>query len=118
MPKKTKKTVKTGAALSRDSGRLTYRELRNTPGLVWERLSHNEPLTLIADGEAKAIVIPVPDGDVTTALEAYQRGRAMLALRQIREKAKRNGTAEMPLEQINEVIREVRKERRRRARGE
>ena len=95
-----------------DGNRLTYRELRNTPGRVWERLANDEPLTLVADGEAKAVVIPVQDGDVATALEAYRRGRAMMALRQVRERARKNGTSKMTLAAINEVIREVRAERR------
>lgn len=99
------------------SGRLTYRELRNTPGRVWERLANDEPLTLVADGEAKAVVIPVQDGDVETALEAYRRGRAMIALRRIREQARRSGAAKLTLKEINEVVREVRRDRARHERG-
>jgi hypothetical protein len=100
------------AAESDRSGRLTYRELRNTPGRVWERLANDEPLTLVADGEAKAIVIPVQDGDVEGALEAYRRGRAVISLRRIREKARKSGAATMTLREINEVVREVRRGRR------
>ncbi|HUX33422.1 MAG TPA: hypothetical protein VMV51_06075 [Gemmatimonadaceae bacterium] len=117
MPKKPKKSATPRPPAKPESGRLTYRELRNTPGRVWERLSNDEPLTLVADGEAKAVLIPVPDGDVATALEAYRRGRALIALRRIREQARQNGTAAMTLEQINEVVREVRSEHRRRERG-
>jgi len=115
MPKKPKKSAKPAPKKS-DTSRLTYRELRNTPSLVWERLSNDEPLTLVADGEAKALVIPVQDGDVAIALEAYRRGRAMISLRRIRERARKNGASKMTLGEINEVIREVRAERR--ARGE
>ena len=120
MPKKPRKTATPRPPTKPagpENGRLTYRELRNTPGRVWERLSNDEPLTLVADGEAKAVLIPVPDGDVATALEAYRRGRALIALRRIREQARQNGTAAMTLEQINEVVREVRSEHRRRERG-
>ncbi len=118
MPGKRKRPSGKAPATRPESGRVSYRELRNTPGRVWERLANDEPLTLVADGEARALVIPVPDGDVATALEAYRRGRALIALRRIREKARRDATAELSLDQINEVVREVRRERRRRERGQ
>ncbi|MDE3151448.1 MAG: hypothetical protein KGL93_04310 [Gemmatimonadota bacterium] len=105
------------AAAPERAARVTYRELRNTPGRVWERLANDEPLTLVADGEAKAVVIPVPDGDVETALEAYRRGRALMALHRIREQAKRSGAARLTMKEINEIVREVRRERARRTRG-
>ena len=100
-------------ALAPESDRVSYRELRNTPGRVWERLARNEVLTLVADGSAKAIVIPVDDGNARDALEAYRRGRAMMAIASIRWAARGNGSAKMTLADINEVIRKTRAERRR-----
>lgn len=96
-----------------DSARVTYRELRNTPGRVWERLARNQILTLVAEGNAKAIVIPVDDGNVRDALEAYRRGRAMMAIAGIRRSARENGTSGMTLAEINVVIRKTRDERSR-----
>lgn len=92
--------------------RVTYRELRNTPGQVWERLSRDRPLTLFADGQAKALLIPIPDGDAAGAQEAYMRGRALLAVRRIQEAARQSGRSAMTLDQINRVIRDVRRELR------
>jgi hypothetical protein len=98
--------------------RLTYRELRNTPGRVWERLASDKPLTLVADGEPRAILIPINDGDAAGAYEAYVRGRAMLAMRRIQAEARRTGKDRMTLSEINEVIRKTRRERARQsARG-
>jgi hypothetical protein len=102
----------TGPVLAGTSDRVTYRELRNTPGRVWERLAGDRPLTLVADGEAKAILIPVPDGNVEAAYDAYVRGRAMLAVRSMQESARRSGASRMTLAEINRVIGEVRRERR------
>lgn len=96
-----------------ESDRVTYRELRNTPGRVWERLARNEVLTLVADGGAKALVIPVDDGNARDALEAYRRGRAMMAIANIRRAARANGASRMTLDDINDVIRKTRAERRR-----
>ena len=118
MPKKprlirTKTARPATRAPEPESDRVTYRELRNTPGRVWERLARNQVLTLVADGGAKAIVIPVDDGNVRDALEAYRRGRAMMAIANIRKTARGNGTSRMTLAEINDVIRKTRAERRR-----
>jgi hypothetical protein len=109
---KTSRVKKPARAPASESDRVTYRELRNTPGRVWERLAGNEILTLIAEGGAKALLIPVRDGDASAALEAYRRGRAMMALASMRRTARENGTSRMTLAEINEVIRETRAERR------
>ena len=94
------------------SGRsVTYRELRNTPGRIWERLANDQPLTLVADGEAKAIVIPVRAGDSEGALEAFRRGQAMMAVAEIRKQARETGASKLTLSEINAVIDEVRRER-------
>lgn len=104
---------KPAAPQESESDRVTYRELRNTPGRVWERLARNEILTLVADGSAKALVIPVDDGNASAALEAYRRGRSMMALARIRRAARKNGTARMTLAEINALIRKTRAERHR-----
>ena len=57
MPRKRKSSAlaprqRRTVAASDETGRVTYRELRNTPGRVWERLAGGGPRTLVADGEA------------------------------------------------------------------
>ena len=94
-----------------DGGRITYRELRNTPGRVWERLAEGQPVTLFADGEAKALVIPVRDGNASGAMEAYRRGRALMALDRVQAAARESGKDKLTLAEINKVIRDVRRER-------
>ena len=114
MPKNPKPTRDTPRlAPAPESDRVTYRELRNTPGRVWERLARREVLTLVADGSAKALVIPVEDGNAGDALEAYRRGRAMMAIASVRRAARENGASKLTLADVNEVIRKTRAERRR-----
>jgi hypothetical protein len=92
MPKNPKSTRdRPRATPAPESDRVTYRELRNTPGRVWERLARNEVLTLVADGSTKALVIPVEDGNAGDALEAYRRGRAMMAIASGRPPTEQNG---------------------------
>jgi hypothetical protein len=75
---------------------------------VWERLANDETLTLVAGGEAKALLIPIPDGDAAAAQEAYRRGRALIAVRRIQDEARRSGRSSMSVEDINEIIRATR----------
>ena len=109
-----KKPIKRVPSRSTDvppsTDRVTYRELRNTPGRVFERLASEETLTLVAEGVPKALVIPINDGDVETALEAYRRGRALLAMNRIQAKARMSGTNALSLAEINQMIRQVREE--------
>src|SRR5476649_163643 len=108
---RTKSTQAALPAPKSESDRVTYRELRNTPGRVWERLAANQILTLVADGREQGIVITINDGNAQDALEAYRRGRAMMAIASIRRAARANGTSKMTLAEINDVIRETREER-------
>lgn len=91
---------------------VTYRELRNTPAKVFERLADGEPLELVADGTTKALLIPVDDGDATAALDAWKRGRALLALARMQSAARRGGAADLSMTAINREIKTMRKTRR------
>jgi len=94
------------------SRRITYRDLRNTPAKVFERLAKGEPLELLSDGTTKAVLIPVEDDDPATALDAWRRGRALLALARIQSDSRRMGTSELGLPDITREIKSVRKNRR------
>ncbi len=91
---------------------ITYRDLRNTPGRVFERLAAGEPLTLVADGAGKALLIPITDGDADTALDAWRRGRALLALARLQSGARRTGAADLGRTEINAEVKAVRRARR------
>lgn len=93
---------------------ITYRDLRNTPGRVFERLAAGEPLSLVSEGTGKALLVPVEDGDVETALDAWRRGRALLALARLQAGARRSGTAKLSLKEVDAEIDSVRRARRRR----
>ena len=96
-----------------ESDRVTYRELRNTPGRVWERLDADEPLALVADGRPRALLIPLVDGDVRAAYEAFIRGRALLAAARIRKQVTAARTGPMGLKEVNDLIARTRQARRR-----
>ena len=95
---------------------ITYRELRNTPGRVFERLNAGEPLPFVAEGETKALLIPVEGGDVDTALEAWRRGRALVALGRLQAQARATGRDSLTSSDIADEVRAARGARRARER--
>jgi hypothetical protein len=95
---------------------ITYRELRNTPGRVFERLNAGEALPFVAEGETKALLIPVEGGDVDTALEAWRRGRALVALGRLQAQARATGRDSLTASDIADEVRAARGARRARER--
>lgn len=91
---------------------ITYRDLRNTPAKVFERLTSGEPLELVADGSTKAVLIPVDDGDSASVLDAWKRGRALLALARVQSASRHERTSGMTLPDITKEIKTLRKSRR------
>jgi antitoxin (DNA-binding transcriptional repressor) of toxin-antitoxin stability system len=96
---------------------ITYRDLRNTPRQVFERLAAGEPLSLMSEGEAKALLIPIEDGDVETAMEAWRRGRSFMALSRLQQAARASGAAGLGFDEIEAEVKAVRKARRKRETG-
>lgn len=66
---------------------------------------------LVADGETKAIVIPVAGEDPAEMILAYRRARALQAIRASQAAARRAGRSQMTLADINAEIRAVRRAR-------
>ncbi len=97
---------------------ITYRDIRNTPGRVFERLAAGEPLTRVADGTGKALLVPIEGGDVETALDAWRRGRALLAMARLQTGARRTGLSSLEPADIEAEVRAVRRARRRRESSE
>lgn len=96
---------------------ITYRDLRNTPGRVSESLAAGEYLSLVSEGVPKAVLIPVEDGDVATAIEAWRRGRGMIALQRLQQAARESeGSTLRPADIATEVSAARRARRRRESR--
>jgi len=93
------------------SKRVSYRDLRNEPARVFERLADGEPLELVSEGVTKALLIPVRDGNAAAALDAWRRGSAMAVLAQLQSDARDDGTAAMTLPDITAEIRASRQSR-------
>lgn len=93
---------------------LSYRDLRNTPGIVAERLADGRPVPLNIEGETRALVFPVRDGDDPAELaRELARVRFGILLRRAQAESVALGLDKLTMDDIDDLIAEVRAERMR-----
>jgi len=90
---------------------ITVRDLRNSPGKIWRRLSRERELIVTSKGRPIALLTPINGDDVEGTLAALRRARAQVAVSRMREAAAVAGADRMTLDEINEEIRQTRQER-------
>jgi hypothetical protein len=92
---------------------ISSRDLRNTPASVWKALRENEAVAVLSNGEPKAIMFEIEDGDVDTALQVLRRVRAQLAVSRLRAEAAGRGADKLTEDEIGAEIRAARSARTR-----
>jgi prevent-host-death family protein len=90
---------------------ITVRDLRNSPGKIWRRLSRERELIVTSKGRPIALLTPINEDDVEGTLAALRRARAQVAVSRMREASAVAGADRMTLDEINEEIRQTRQER-------
>ena len=92
---------------------LTIRDFRTRPRQAQNDLAKSGEAMLTSTGKPVALMIPVNSESLDSALSMVRRGRALLALQRIREQAKSRGLDRMNKSEIDQVITESRKARKR-----
>lgn len=88
---------------------IPYRNLRNEPSSVREKLSNEGELIVTNGGKPFALMIDIPENEnVEEILLMASRIRAQMAVRAIRSKARANGTDKISDAQIEDVIQKTR----------
>lgn len=86
------------------------------PRAVRERLAASEEMILTSNGRPMAVLMYVDaEDDPEDVLNAAREARSQIALRRIRERARRSGAAAMSEPEIDGVIAAARRERKRRS---
>ncbi len=93
---------------TRDVPPLTYRELRNTPGLVAERLVEGRPIPLLLDGEIRGVIFPTSAEELGALQQLWARQRLWATARAMQVDSARRGTDSMTMDDIDDVVAEVR----------
>ncbi len=85
------------------------RDLRIRPGAVWRDLKKERELVVMSNGRPVAIMVPVTGENLEDTLRKVRRGGLMDSIRRIQEQSVRNGTDNLTMEQIDEIIRGARR---------
>ncbi len=92
---------------------INFRTLRNTPSVVWQELSRSEAVAIVANGETRAIMVAVQDGDAEEAVDLVRQLRAQRALSRLRAAAQASGANELTEAEVEAEIEASRKGRTR-----
>lgn len=86
------------------------------PRVVRERLASAEEMLLTSNGRPMAVLMYVgEEDDPEDVLTAAREARSRIALRRIRERARRTGAAALSPADIDDIVAATRRERRNRS---
>jgi hypothetical protein len=89
---------------------LSYRDLRNTPGIVAERLRDGRPAPLILDGVIRALIIPTTAAEADELARRLESIRFVNTLRVLQSQARVKGSGNLSIDEIDDEIAAVRAE--------
>jgi len=92
---------------------VSVRDLRTKPASVWKDLSEAKDLVLTNNGKPIALVTAVTEDTLEDSLKLMRRLRAATALEKIHGDSLAKGTDRKTVEEINAVIKRIRKARKR-----
>ena len=90
---------------------VSVRELRNNSASVWKNLAKAKDLVVMSNGRPIAILSETNSNDFEKSLNALRQARAQLAVSSMQQSALETGAHKLNLEEVNEEIREARRER-------
>lgn len=91
---------------------LSSRDLRLNPKQVWKRLRKKGFGIVTLNGKPQFLLSSIEPSQVEDALYLFRRIRAEMAIEAIGKQAREKGLDQMTMEEIDEVIQEVRKARK------
>ena len=92
---------------------ISVRDLRNRSGQIWRDLPQERDMVVTSNGKPIAILSATSEDTVEESLAAIRQARAMAAVAAMQMQSLEAGTHRMSLKEINAIIEDVRKARRR-----
>jgi hypothetical protein len=90
---------------------VAVREFRLRPGKVWQKLRKSKRLVVTSNGKPLAMLSDLRGKDIEEEMKAESIAKGIVALAKIREQARKNGTANLTMEDIDREIQAARKAR-------
>ncbi len=93
------------------------RDLRIRPGQVWRELKKERELIITSNGQPVALMTPITGDNLEEELRVIRSAWLRETIRAIQHRSVEQGIDKMTMEEIDEVIRKVRTERRKQKKG-
>ncbi len=92
---------------------ISVRDLRTSPAQVWKTLSEEREMVITNNGRPIALLTPISDGNLEETIRAMRRARAANAIRNMQLNSVKTGKNRMTDKEIEDEIRQSRKDRSR-----
>ena len=92
---------------------ITVRDIRTSPAKIWKQLPEEQEMVITNNGRPIALLMPITDQSMEQTLSAVRRARAMAAVQRMQQAARDLGVDRMNEQEIDDEIRETRRERTR-----
>ena len=92
---------------------VSARELKVNTGATWEKLEKEKELIITLNGKPIALMTDISGKNLEVILAAVRRARGEWAVREIQRQSVEKGTDQMPDEEIENEVRQVRRKLRR-----
>jgi antitoxin (DNA-binding transcriptional repressor) of toxin-antitoxin stability system len=92
---------------------ITVRDIRTSPAKIWKQLPEEQEMVITNNGRPIALLMPITDQSMEQTLSAVRRARAMAAVQRMQQAARDLGVDRMTEQEIDDEIRETRRERTR-----
>lgn len=89
---------------------ISFRELRDNPGAVWEELQEQD-LVVTSNGKPVGLLVPISEESLEETLLSLRRARAMAAVSRLRQHAAATGLDALSPEDIQAEIDAARRDR-------
>jgi len=91
---------------------VTVRDFRTSAANIWKALPKEQEMVITNNGKPIALLTPLSDQNLEETLSAIRRAKAINAVKIIQQESIKNGTDEMTLNEINNVIKTSRQKRK------
>ena len=91
---------------------ISVRDFRTSSAKIWRELPKEREMVITNNGKPIALLTPLTDRNLEENLSAIRQAQAIMALKQIQQQSIENGTDKMTLDEINAIIADTRKRRK------
>ena len=88
---------------------VTVRDFRTSPAAIWKKLPSEREMIITNNGKPIALLTPLTDDTMEDTVSAVRRAKAINAVKKMQEISFSLGNDKMTLDEINVIIKDVRK---------